>query len=344
MNTSSVAYFGGPDKAKHTLRDILLNHIQKVPTNGKIYWMCYYFNEPTLFDALIDASNRGVDIKLVIEGNPRSPEINNACFEILSKQKNINIVTIISKPLWQYLGIHWHSHMHCKMYYFSHPKPCTLIGSYNPTSDMKHINSYLIDEIRDHTTSHNVLVKTYDNKVISNLLKYFDKIYDGSSHHRFSKLNNINHTCPNWDINFLPRYKSHPISNLLISNDKNANIKCAISHLKGPAIHGPLVKAIKSGKKVELILDSSKRRVNKHSLSNLQQNKIKYHLVTTDKHALMHNKFIIYQSEQEYCVLFGSFNWSSRSWWLNNEIIACCRDKTVIDAFEQRWTEMLAMT
>ena len=343
MENSSVVYFGGPDKEKHTLRDTLLKHIQNVPANGKIYWMCYYFNEPILFDALIAASNRGVEIKLIIEGNPRSSEVNVSCFKVLSEQTNISIAIKTSKPFWRYLGIHWHGHMHAKMYYFSHPNPCVLIGSYNPTSDPHDINSHLIDQIGDHTISHNVLVKTHENVVTSNLIKHFCKIYDSTGYLRFSRLNNLTHTSSEWHINFLPRYKSHSVSHLLSSKDKNVLIKCAISHLKGPAILDPLIKASRSEKIIEIIIGASKRRINQNTLTKLEQHKIKYRLITTDNHKLMHSKFIIYQSNKEYCVLFGSFNWSSRSWWLNNEIIACCRDEAVIRAFEQRWNEMLAM-
>ncbi|MFK7795379.1 MAG: phospholipase D-like domain-containing protein, partial [Gammaproteobacteria bacterium] len=133
MTSSPTTYFGGPDKSKHLLRDILITHIQAVPANGNISWLCYYLNDPYIFQALNDASKRGVKITLTIEGSPRSPSVNQACIDRFNDSP-IKINIIKSKPLWEYFGIDWHSHLHSKLYYFSHPTPQVLVGSYNPTA------------------------------------------------------------------------------------------------------------------------------------------------------------------------------------------------------------------
>jgi len=344
MSITSNALFGGPDKENNFLRNKLLEYIQQTPDNGEICWMCYYFNEPILLDALIRASQRGVNIELILDGNPRSPEINQASLAALKDYPAIKITTIITKPLWKYLGINWHAHMHSKLYYFSLSRPCVFIGSYNPTAGPQHIKQSLIENIGDHSISHNALVKIDERDVIACLLKYFKnmKTHNHMSWSRFSSINNNTHKYRQWDINFLPRYKSHPVHRLFQSKDQNAHIKCAISHLKGPGIHRPLTRAIKSGKSVEVILGSTKRRVSQNKLAYLEKHKIRYHQINTDNHALMHNKFIIYKSDMEHCVLFGSFNWSRRSWWLNHEILACSRNKEIVAGFEQRWNELIA--
>ena len=345
MTTISNTLFGGPDKAKHILRDALLANIAAVPSNGQICWMCYYFNEPALFDALISAAQRGVRIEIIIDANPRCAGINQQCIDTFKKYPQIKISLAESKPIWEYFGLKWHAHMHSKLYYFSHPTPHVLVGSYNPTAGTDKIKESLIDKIGDHTVSHNVLVNIDDKTLITCLLNYFNlmKFSHNRKWARFNKLNNTSHGTPMWTANYLPNLIKHPINSLFSCNDDVADIKCAISHLKGPNILRPLINASKRGKRVELILDSTHRRISNKQLTQLDQHKIKYLQLTSDKNTLMHNKFIIYKSANEHCVLFGSFNWSKRSWWLNHEIIVGTRNKEIVSAFEARWQEMLTL-
>jgi len=345
VTSSPTTYFGGPDKTKNLLRDTLVEYIEAVPTNGHISWLCYYIHDPVIFQALIDASERGVKIDLIIDGRPRSPSINQACIDRFSPLKHclINLIIVKKKPLWEYLGIRWHPHLHSKLYYFSHPTPRVLVGSYNPTCGKEHLDEASIQKIGDHSISHNVLVKI-DNQDIVICLK--DYILDMQNYWRrkFSRVlssHNSTHRSQQWSIDFLPRFGAHPINTLLSKNHSNAKIKCAISHLKGPGILTPLKIAIKSGKEIELLLESSRRRVPNKHLTFLDKHQIKYYQPRLKEHCLMHNKFILYQSDQEHCVMFGSFNWSARSRILNHEVIACCYDKEVISAFELRWNQMI---
>ena len=347
---STNIHFGGPDKQKHLLRDVLLQHIQAVPSGGNISWLCYYLNEPILFDALIAASKRGVKIDIIIDGNPRSPEINQLCMETFSASKYplINIVLANSKPFWEYIGIHWHPHLHSKLYYFSHPTPQVLIGSYNPTAGIEQISECLIEKIGDHSISHNVLVSIHDETTVSLLNNYILGIKNSCKRvfARYLPSHNKTHSYKEndnqWEINFLPRIRMHPVDSLLSKNNDDATIKCAISHFKGLGILKPLKSALKNNKKIELLLESSQRRTSSEHLQFLDQHNIKYYQPKLSNHCLMHNKFILYKSGQEHCVMFGSFNWSARSRLLNHEIIACTHNKDIVAAFENRWDQMAA--
>lgn len=345
MPYNSNVIFGGPDKPKNILRDRLLAEINAVPAKGNIFWVCYYFHDPDLFTALIAAAQRDVKIEIIIDGKPRCPDINQACISLLKNQANIKLILATTKPLWEYFGLNWHAHTHSKIYYFSHPEPHALIGSYNPTSDAIDSNTDMIEKIGDHSISYNTLVKINDAKLLTNILAYFKQLRSDKARYlaRYSKLNNQKINCSTWSMGFLPRISKHPISSLFSSNDDNAIIKCAISHFKGPGMLQTLLRACKAGKKVELILDSTQRRVPKILLTQLEQHNIIYRQLTTSKHCLMHNKFIIYKSDNDHCVFFGSFNWSLRSWWLNHEVIVVSRDKQVITSFETRWQQMLAL-
>jgi phosphatidylserine/phosphatidylglycerophosphate/cardiolipin synthase-like enzyme len=345
VTSSAKTYFGGPDKSKNLLRDILVEHIHAVPANGNINWVCYYLHDPVVLQALIDASERGVKIELTIDGRPRTPSINQACINLFTQpiHSSIKIAIVKDKPVWEYFGIHWHAHLHSKLYYFSHPTPQVLVGSYNPTADAEHSDQAAIEKIGDHSISHNVLVSVDDQDTVNHLKNHILELQNYKKR-RFSRISSAHNTAfksQNWTIDFLPRLNTHPVNTLLSKNHSNANVKCAISHLKGPGILNPLKIALNTGKKIELLLESSQRRVPKKYLDFLNKHQIKYYQPKLEKHCLMHNKFILYQSDQEYCVMFGSFNWSARSRLLNHEIIACSHDKEIIGAFEQRWNQII---
>jgi phosphatidylserine/phosphatidylglycerophosphate/cardiolipin synthase-like enzyme len=53
----------------------------------------------------------------------------------------------------------------------------------------------------------------------------------------------------------------------------------------------------------------------------------------------MHNKFLLAEDGRLRQVAFGSFNWTSRSFWLNREICVISRDPELFRTFEQRWEQ-----
>ncbi len=344
MTSSAKTFFGGPDKAKNLLRDTLVKHIAAVPADGQISWLCYYLHDPIIFHALISAAKRGVKIALTIDGRARSPSINQASIDQFSQANHslIEVIVVKMRSIWEYFGIHWHPHLHSKLYYFSHPKPQVLVGSYNPTASSEHIDEASIKKIGDHSISHNILVKIDDQNTVSHLKNYISTM---QNHWRrpFTRIlpsHNTAFRSDNWTVNFLPRLSAHPINTLLSKNDSNVSVRCAISHLKGPGILNPLKIAINTGKTIELLLESSQRRVSNKHLAFLDKHQIKYYQPKLEKNCLMHSKFILYQSDQEHCVMFGSFNWSTRSRLLNHEVVACSHDKEIVVEFEQRWNQI----
>jgi phosphatidylserine/phosphatidylglycerophosphate/cardiolipin synthase-like enzyme len=55
----------------------------------------------------------------------------------------------------------------------------------------------------------------------------------------------------------------------------------------------------------------------------------------------MHNKFVLVEKGDQRWVMFGSFNWTMRSYWLNYEIGGISANDRFFDAFARRW-EVLA--
>ena len=343
-SSTSNIYFGGPDLKQYLLRDVLVDSIRNTPTGGHISWMCYYLNEPKIIQTLLDAANRGVNIIIFIDANPRVPEVNLPCIAQLRQQSSIKVITAQKKPIWEYFGVNWHPHFHAKLYYFSHPNPHILIGSYNPTAGSEQLSHDMLQQIGDHSTSHNVLIDIADLDITRNLNRYTCNMQKPWYRKLARVLPSHNHCYRNgeWEINFLPRIRPHPIKALLNKKDDNAILRCAISHLKGPGIMGALTNALRLGKKIEILLEPSERRVSKNYLSFLERNQIPTYRPTLPKYCLMHNKFILYKTDNEQRIMFGSFNWSARSRYLNHEIIASTTNNTIFSAFQERWLQMLS--
>ena len=343
--SGSNVNFGGPDLKKNNLRDILLQSIDAIPEGGNIVWMCYYLNDSSILHALVKASLRGVAITVLVDAKPRVPSVNNSSIHYLDKYAtgNINVIAAHKKPLWEYLGLNWHPHFHTKLYYFSHPVPNVYVGSYNPTAGAGELSEDIISQIGDHSISHNVLVNISEQEIVTVLRKYTEKM----QHHSFRSIarlapwHNRTHCSQDWKINFLPTMGNHPIRNLLTTNEE-AKIKCAISHLKGPGIKRLLESALRTGKNLEVLLDSTERRVPQQILSFFDQNKIQYHQPKLPINCLMHNKYILYKSATESKVIFGSYNWSARSRYLNHELIVTTSNKAMVADFNTRWEQVVS--
>jgi len=126
-------FFGGPDKPRYFLRDLLAQKINAVQPGGEIFWITYYFRDFYLAEKLIEAANRGVKVSLVLEARPRVANANDDVYRLLRKSNNIDI---------RYVR-HYTPHrsifgglpkIHEKVYYFKdNNKAFALIGSYNPS-------------------------------------------------------------------------------------------------------------------------------------------------------------------------------------------------------------------
>ena len=346
MDEQTHVFFGGPDLKKNALRDTLLAAINATPAGHDIKWVCYYLNDPDIVDAIIEAANRGVKVSIVLDAHPRIPEINQYAIDMLAPMKldQLLFLQASNQRMWKYLGVNWQPHLHSKFYYFSYPQPHAYIGSYNPTADKKHTGEKLTREIGDHSISHNVLVKITEAGSIATLLEYFAQLTHTMCRKfaRFTRLHNQTHSSGEWDISFLPGFGNHPADKLLEAASPGSQIKCAISHLKGPGTLKAFKSAVRQKAEIDILLETSQRRTDNSKLNSINNAHINLHQLHLPQDCLMHNKFIIYQSAGLQCVMLGSFNWSSRSRLLNYEIIATTRSHAIIDAFESRWNQLVA--
>ena len=85
MDVSSLGRieFGGPDLPPRRLRDLLQAQVDASPAGSRIDWATYYFRDRALAEALIRASDRGVNVTLVLEPNPRRKGANDPVIAML---------------------------------------------------------------------------------------------------------------------------------------------------------------------------------------------------------------------------------------------------------------------
>jgi len=51
----------------------------------------------------------------------------------------------------------------------------------------------------------------------------------------------------------------------------------------------------------------------------------------------MHNKFVLVEQNNRRWVVFGSYNWSTLSYWINQEICVISSHPQLFEAFAERW-------
>ena len=78
------------------------------------------------------------------------------------------------------------------------------------------------------------------------------------------------------------------------------------------------------------------------SEQRLIQAGIPFQRITHPARLPMHNKFVLAEKGSQRSVKFGSFNWTTRSYWLNYEIGAISTNAELFEAFARRWEDIAA--
>jgi len=342
--TFNDIHFGGPNLPSGKLRDLLADRISQVPFGGAIDWVTYYYRDRRLAEELLRAQRRGVKVTVTLEGRPRTVSANDAVIAMLDGPdglgRGFRTVSLRGIPISS--GKQWKPHLHEKLYYFSHPKPVVYIGSFNPSGDDPEEEPEIINEIGDQDRGHNALVGLYDPAIVK-CLRDNARWLSRTRHymfHRFSFNANCKFKGGDTDIHFWPRVRPHPILHFLRRIGPGANIRIAASHIKGTRIAKALIGLVHRGANLEVLADPTLRRVPAEIEQMLLDAGIKFQRLNHSCRAPMHNKFVLAEINNQRWVIFGSFNWTTRSYWLNYEIGAISANRHLFDAFADRWEAM----
>ena len=329
-------YFGGPDKPVAALAQLLLTCIEDVPPGGEIHWITYYFGNLQLAQALLAASRRGVKVAVVVDARPRRSEVNRCVIELLHGLGGV--------PNWGLRALRHvlPCHVHEKLYYFSHPHRAVYVGSYNPSRSADD-PAALVEDIGDQDRGHNFLVEITDESAVSFLRNHMQAMQELSHDplERLRRHSNAEYSSAPLSIWLYPRRRTTPHVEAL--KDQNLRIvRVAASHFRDPKIARGLARRAAAGAQVEVICHDSLRRVPPHIEHLLLSGGVRFMRYRHDDGLPMHNKFMLLEADGHTSVLFGSFNLTRTSRWLNHEILMKSSNSDLVAAFSLRWHEMHA--
>jgi phosphatidylserine/phosphatidylglycerophosphate/cardiolipin synthase-like enzyme len=334
-------FFGGPDCRPRTLRDMLDSHVSAVPPGGEIFWATYYFRDLALADALVQSRKRGVKVRLTLEANPRTARANLPVLEMLQGAANLDGDCRSLRHKWPD-NLRWKKpRLHIKLYYFSHPEPHVLVGTFNPSGNSPE-DPEIVAEIGDQDRGHNFLVEVSDSRLVLPLREHLVRLHEG--HHgpweRLLPHNNRVLTAGDSRIYLFPRLRRDVIRRKLLTLPAGTVLRMAISHLNDEAMGKTLLQLTKRGVEVEILAHDTERRVPVW-MEDLLGGQLLFRRYRHSQGLPMHNKFILIDTKLSREVIFGSMNLSNNSLHANHEILVVSASTSLYDAFRERWEQMV---
>jgi hypothetical protein len=341
-------HFGGPDKPVGALSALLRARIDAVPPGGRIAWATYYFRDLDLARALIRASDRGVKVTLVIDGDPRLDDANQAAIGLLRQDGLRGGLVVRGSTLPDPIDM-LSGRLHSKIYMFSHPRPVALIGSFNPSGD-EHTDKATLEEIGDQDRGHNLLVEVTGAGLVAALEQHVRELAaDGGSVDRFAASDNRTYRDGDTDLFFYPRLRPYIVEHAVDALRPGDRMWGAISHLKAGMVDR-IAAAARRGVIVDLVVHNTERRVPSGAVEELREAGVSVRRYRRPDQLPMHAKFIVTQSGGWLTTYLGSLNYNRNSRWLNDEVLVRTADPRLartllsryvvieheIDALEQR--------
>jgi phosphatidylserine/phosphatidylglycerophosphate/cardiolipin synthase-like enzyme len=328
-------HFGGPDRPAGALAALLRSRIDAVPEGGEIHWTAYYFGNVDLARALLAAKRRGVHVRLDIEARPRRPEVNTEVLRLLGGKAGLaDGLRAVRHVL--------PCHLHEKLYFFSHPAPVVYLGSYNPSRGALD-SPELLGDIGDQDRGHNFLVEIEAGPAVAFVRAHLHAMHHGSHGvlERFRPDLNAAYDSSDLGIWLFPRRQSDMALTALRQAAPD-RIRIATSHFRDGSIARLLASLAGKGAKVEILAHDTLRRVPQRLERTLRSAGIDFTRYSHPEGLPMHNKFMLLEGRAKRSVLFGSFNLTRTSRWLNHEILLHSYDPDLFFAFAGRWDEMMA--
>ena len=342
--SDNPVHFGGPDRPVAFLRDLLAERVARVPEGGSIDWVGYYFRDRRLAAALIDARERGVDVRVTLDGHPRTPRANDAAIEMLEAGLGKGLRVVRGRLDGTPLGKVARPRLHEKLYCFSHPAPVAFVGSFNPSGDVPEAEPEVIEVIGDHDRAHNLLVELRAPDLVRALADHARSLHvarHGCSD-RFAASANRCLRISGYSVYFWPRARRHPIMELLLGLERGSRVRIAASHISGSSSLSGFCALAARGVKIEILTESTQRRVPVEAERRLTHAGISVHRLKADEWVPMHNKFVLIEASALKMTIFGSFNWSEPSYRFNREIGVTTEDPLLFKVFADRWDQLAA--
>jgi phosphatidylserine/phosphatidylglycerophosphate/cardiolipin synthase-like enzyme len=331
-------FFGGPDKPVGALRSLLLQRIRTTPPGESIDWATYYFLDFELAQALIDASKRGVRVRLVIEGDPRLETANGPVVAMLKRDGLNGGLTVRPTPLFPFRSVS--GKLHAKIYAFSWPRPIAFVGSFNPSGGTGDDAPAIVSEIGNQDRGHNMLVEITSPGLVDALVSHVAELArNHGTVGRLSAENNRIVRDRDTELYFYPRLHPDIVESALDQLGHGDRLWAAISHLKGDAI-GTLEDAVERGAKINLIVHDTERRVPQRAVDRLRKDGIEIRRYRHPERLPMHDKFFIIENDNRWVVYFGSLNFNRNSRLINDELLIRSTNPILARTLLNRFSEI----
>ena len=327
-------HFGGPDQSPRSLRDLLEQRVDEVPAGGSIDWMVYYFRDEQLADALVRAHERGVAVRVCVEGLPRNRRANNCIIDRL--ERGIGDGLVVHRRLF---GA---SHLHSKMYCFSGPEPHALIGSFNPSGNDPD-DARVLADIGDQDRGHNVLFEFDDPRLVEAFVDRIAAIHSGAN--PFGPLASSERstvTTEGEQAFFFPRRGLSPLDAQLRQLGPKARLRIAASHIRDRFVARKLAELARQGTRVEVLTHHTRRRSPERLIRFLRDHGVATYRYRHPDDLPMHAKFMLAEDGSRRWLAFGSYNLTMTSRRLNQELLAISTDKDLWRALDSRWRAIMA--
>jgi len=335
-------FWGGPDRPARCLRNLLEERIHAVPSGGEILWVTYYFRDEGLAQALLLARRRGVRVRVVMEGNPRTGAVNVRVRNLLQGDDELGAgLRALDHRLRDVRS--WKScRLHEKLYYFSHPVPHALVGTFNPSGNLPE-DPEILEQVGDQDRGHNVLVEITDPVLVQGLHAHAQRLFKARHGPWECFLPNNNRVLVSGAtrILFFPRAQWRDFKGLFAGLDAGSSLRIAVSHLNDPGICKRLFSLARQGMNIEILAHDTERRVPSWVEAQMLQNGINFKRYIHPEGLPMHNKFMLIDTPDHKILAFGSMNLSVRSLRANHELLVIDEHPGLYQIFRERWKEMI---
>lgn len=304
-----------------------------MPAGGSIEFATYYFRDRALAAALIAAHARGVLVAVHLEGSPRVAGANDAVIAMLAD--GIGGGLRVLRPGRAPERIR--PYLHAKIYAFSHPRPCVLVGSFNPSGDEPE-DAAMIAEIGDQDRGHNLLVEHHEEAIVRFLIRGMRGMRGAGDRFLPGRRIESGETAM-W---LYPRVGRGALELALGAARPGTRVRGAISHLKDGSIARALTAASRRGATLDLIVHDTERRVREAAIEALVATGARVRRYARADALPLHSKFLLIDGAGRPNAWFGSLNFNDRSRHRNHELLVRSREPALYAALERRFGEIAA--
>lgn len=277
------------------------------------------------------ASDRGVGVRLVIDGHPRCARANEAVIALLSAHG-------LNGGFALYNGT---GHLHSKIYGFD---DFALVGSFNPSGNTPEDPS-IIAEIGDQDRGHNLLLRINSEPMLVALRSQIASLATEQKglFRRFSRESNRITGAAEGDLFFYPRLRTLIVERRIDRLGRGDSVRGALSHFKPGKLANSFVTAARRGVTIRLLVHDTERRVPQKLVEYLHDHGIAIVRIRDPNDLPMHAKFILLERAGAVEAWLGSYNFNPRSRWLNSEVVMRTIRPETTQRLAERFEQIAAM-